>query len=100
MKPLAGAQLVPAAAPRRRNSDSGQTIDLPQAPSDDPVAALGQVAHYVFADGSGGFLIADESALERLYEDALSYSPYLALETRPVLSIDDAVPQITGWLGG
>ena len=63
-------------------------------------APPGQVAHYVFADGSGGFLIADESGLDRLYEDALAYSPYLELETRPVLTIDDAVPQIAGWLGG
>ena len=63
-------------------------------------APPGKAAHYVDADGSGGFVIADESGLDRLYEDALFYSPYLEFETRPVLTIDDAVPEIGGWLAG
>lgn len=58
----------------------------------------GQVAHYIHADNSGGFVIGDESALERLYSDALAYSTYLEFETRPILTIDEALPQIMEYL--
>jgi len=60
--------------------------------------ATGTVAHYVYADGSGGFLIGDEASLAEGYANALAYSAYLEFETRPVITIDDAVPQIGAWL--
>ncbi|MGI9529895.1 MAG: DUF3303 family protein [Acidimicrobiia bacterium] len=58
-------------------------------------ATPGTVAHYVFADGGGGLLIGTEEVMERLYEDAIHYSPWMELHTRPVLKIEDAV-QISG----
>ncbi len=58
----------------------------------------GQLAHYIHADNSGGFVIGDESGLDRLYGDALAYSTYLQLETRPILTIDEAMPQIMEYL--
>ena len=58
----------------------------------------GTIAHYVYADGGGGFVISDDSGLTRLYEDALSYSPYMSFETRPLLTIDEAVPSIGEWM--
>lgn len=61
-------------------------------------APAGEIAHYVHRDGSGGFTIADENALEQLYANSLAYGEYLELETRPVLEIDDALPQILEYL--
>lgn len=62
--------------------------------------APGTIAHYVYADGGGGFVVTDETGLTRLYEDAVNYSPYVEFSTRPALTIDDAVPTITGWMSG
>lgn len=59
-------------------------------------AAPGTVAHYVYADGGGGMVIGDN--LDRLYEDALEYSPWMELDARPIISIEDAVPAIAGWM--
>ncbi len=61
-------------------------------------AGPGALSHYVYADGGGGFVISDESGLERLYEDAVHYSPYMEFETRPLLPIDEAVPTIAAWM--
>ena len=61
-------------------------------------AGPGTLGHYVYADGSGGFVIADESGLARLYEDAVTYSPYLEFETRPLLTIEEAVPTMAAWM--
>jgi hypothetical protein len=58
----------------------------------------GTVAHYFYADGGGGFVIADDSGLDALYEDAIQYSPYLKFNTRPILLVDDAVPTIVEWM--
>jgi len=57
----------------------------------------GTVAHYVFADGGGGFLVNDESGLARLYEDALHYGPWMELSTRPIHSIEDSLPISGAW---
>ena len=43
-------------------------------------------------------MISDQSGLERLYEDAINYSPYMEFETRPLLTIEEAVPTIAGWM--
>jgi len=56
------------------------------------------IAHWVYADGGGGFLIADGTELELLYQDALAYSTWMELSATPIISIEDAVPQIAAWM--
>lgn len=56
------------------------------------------IAHWVYADGGGGFLIADEEALDQLYELALHYGPWMDLTTRPIHTIDEALPQIAAFM--
>ena len=58
----------------------------------------GTLGHYVYADGGGGFVISDESGLARLYEDSVTYAPYMEFETRPLLTIEEAVPTIAAWM--
>jgi hypothetical protein len=60
-------------------------------------ATPGTTVHYVYADGSGGILIGDETILDRLYEDAVHYSPWMELSARPILSIEDALPVTGAW---
>ncbi len=57
----------------------------------------GTIAHYVYADGGGGFLIGDETILERLYEDAIYYSPWMDLSARPIHTVDETLPISGGW---
>jgi len=61
-------------------------------------AGPGTLAHYVYADGGAGFVITDESGLEVAYETALAYAPYMQFTTRPILTIDEAVPTIAAWM--
>lgn len=58
----------------------------------------GTLAHYVYADGGAGFVITDESGLEVAYETALAYAPYMQFTTRPILTLDEAVPTIAQWM--
>ena len=58
----------------------------------------GTVAHYVYADGGGGFVISDGSDMDELYADAVAYAEYLEFSTRPILAIEDAVPTIVEWM--
>ena len=58
----------------------------------------GTLAHYVYADGGAGFVISDESGMDESYEIALAYSEYMTFTTRPIITIDEAVPQIGKWL--
>jgi hypothetical protein len=62
-------------------------------------ATPGTLAHYVYADGGGGFILGDETSLERLYEDAVHYAPWMDLSTRPIHSIDEALPVTGAWAG-
>jgi hypothetical protein len=57
-------------------------------------AAPGQIAHYVFADGSGGVVIADENDTKSLHAQALAYSQWLDFDTKIALTVEDAVPGI------
>ncbi len=57
------------------------------------------IAHWVYADGGGGFLIANGTEMDLLYKDALAYSPWMELSATPIVNIEDAVPQIVEWLG-
>lgn len=58
------------------------------------------VAHWVYADGGGGFLITDGTQLELLYEDTLAYGRWMELSSTPIISIEEAVPQILAWMNG
>ena len=60
-------------------------------------AVSGTSAHYVYADGGGGFLIGDDSTLEGLYEAAIAYSPWMELSTRPILPVEESVPISATW---
>ena len=56
------------------------------------------IAHWVYADGGGGFLIADGTQMDLLYQDALAYSTWMELSATPIISIDEAVPHIAAWM--
>jgi hypothetical protein len=56
------------------------------------------VAHWVHADGGGGFLITDDSEMDQLYKDALAYGAWMDLYATPIISIDEAVPEIMAWM--
>lgn len=60
--------------------------------------APGTVAHYVYADGGAGFVIEDDSSMDRLYEDAINYGAYLQFTTQPIITIDEAVPTLVEWM--
>jgi hypothetical protein len=54
----------------------------------------GQIAHYVFADGSGGLTITDSDDPQAGYADALAYQQWMDFKSTPILTIDDAMPAI------
>jgi hypothetical protein len=58
------------------------------------------VAHWVYADGGGGFFIVDGSEMEKLYEAALAYGAWLEYSATPIMTIDEATSHITAWLEG
>jgi hypothetical protein len=62
-------------------------------------AAEGEVAHYVRADGSGGFTISENDDLTSAFADVLLYSEYMTFTITPVLKIDEAVGPIFGYIG-
>jgi hypothetical protein len=57
-------------------------------------ATPGEVAHYVFADGSGGVVIADADDAKVLHDAALAYTEWLEFDTSIVLKLEDALPGI------
>ena len=44
--------------------------------------------------GSGGIVIAENDSAMPAYETSLTYSEYLSMETKIMLTIEDAVPAI------
>jgi hypothetical protein len=62
-------------------------------------AAEGEIAHYVRADGTGGYTVSEADSLESAYADVLAYSEFMTFAVTPVLKIDDAVGPIFGYLG-
>ena len=62
-------------------------------------ATAGEVAHYVRADGSGGYTIGDVETVDEGYEAALAYSEFMTFTITPILKIDDAVGPIMAYLG-
>jgi hypothetical protein len=54
----------------------------------------GTTAHYVFAEGGGGLVIGESDDAAEGYRNMLNYAPWLELETKVVLRVEDAVPHI------
>ncbi len=70
-------------------------------------AARGQspdeVAHYVFADGTGGVIISDGEDSAWAYRNALDFAEFLDLSATSAhiaVSLEDALPAIADRLGG
>jgi hypothetical protein len=57
-------------------------------------AGEGEIAHYVLADGRGGFTIAELDSLDDAYEAALRFAQWMDMESTPVLTIDDAMQTV------
>ncbi len=62
-------------------------------------AAEGEIAHYVRADGTGGYVVAENDSLDDAYAAVLAYSPYMTFTITPVLKVDDAVGPILAYIG-
>lgn len=62
-------------------------------------AAEGEIAHYVKADGTGGYTISENDDLNAAYADVLAYSEFMTFTITPVLKIDDAVGPIMTYIG-
>ena len=56
--------------------------------------APGTIAHYVAADNSGGWAITDQEDATSGYSATLQYSEYIEFETKPVLTMADALPHL------
>jgi hypothetical protein len=54
----------------------------------------GEIAHYVFADGRGGLVIAETDSIQEAYESSLRYQQWMDMEMTPILAIADAMPSI------
>jgi hypothetical protein len=55
-------------------------------------------AHYVAADGSNGVVIAEGDDLEESYRNLLNYTEWIEYDTKPYLTIEQAVPHIMDYL--
>jgi hypothetical protein len=62
-------------------------------------ATEGEIAHYVKADGSGGYTVGEGESVNDAYEAALAYSEFMTFTITPVLKIDDALGPIVAYLG-
>jgi hypothetical protein len=59
----------------------------------------GEIAHYILADGRGGFTISEAESVQEAYEGSLRYAQWMDFETTPILTIDDAM-QVIGKVYG
>ncbi|HET7050320.1 MAG TPA: DUF3303 family protein [Solirubrobacteraceae bacterium] len=55
-------------------------------------------AHYVAADGSQGVVIAEADDLEEAYRNILNYAEWIEYDTKPYLTIEQAVPHIIDYI--
>ena len=55
-------------------------------------------AHYVAADGSQGIVIAEADDLEEAYRNILNYAEWIEYDTKPYLTIEQAVPHIMDYI--
>jgi Domain of unknown function (DUF3303) len=56
-------------------------------------------AHYVAADGSQGVVINEADDLEEAYRNLLNYSEWIEYETKPYLTLEQALPHIADYVG-
>ena len=54
----------------------------------------GTTAHYVAADGSHGVVIAETDDVVSAYRNIQNYTQWVEYDTKVMLTIEDAVPQI------
>ena len=57
-------------------------------------AGPGTTAHYVAADGSHGVVIADTDDIEAAYRNIQNYTQWVEYDTKVMLTVEEAVPQI------
>jgi hypothetical protein len=57
-------------------------------------AAPGTIAQYLAADNSVGWAITDQEDAASGYAATLQYSEYIEFETKPILTIEDALPHL------
>ena len=62
-------------------------------------AADGEIAHYVRADGAGGYTISENDTLDAAYADVLAYSEFMTFTITPILKIDDVIGPIMTYIG-
>jgi hypothetical protein len=55
-------------------------------------------AHYVSTDGTAGLLIEETDDLEPGYRNVLNYRQWLTFETRPYLTIEQALPHLMDYI--
>jgi Domain of unknown function (DUF3303) len=55
-------------------------------------------AHYVAADGSQGVVISEANDLEEAYRNILNYTEWIEYDTKPYLTIEQAVPHIIDYI--
>jgi len=55
-------------------------------------------AHYVSADGSQGLVISETDDLEEAYRNVLNYTEWIEYDTKPYLTIEQAVPLIMDYI--
>lgn len=56
-------------------------------------------AHYLSADGSRGVVISEADDLQEAYRNILNYSEWIEYDTKPYLTIEQAVPHIMDYIG-
>jgi hypothetical protein len=59
----------------------------------------GEIAHYVHANGDGGTVISENADISELHDVVLAYSPWMDFDVIPILTIDDAVPNLLKYFG-
>jgi hypothetical protein len=62
-------------------------------------AGPGAQAHYVAVDGSHGVVISDTDDVEGSYRNIQNYTQWVEYETKVMLTIEQALPQIQDALG-
>jgi hypothetical protein len=56
------------------------------------------IAHYVAADGSQGVVITEADELEGAYRNILNYAEWIEYDTKPYLTMEQAVPHIMDYI--
>lgn len=57
-------------------------------------AAPGNIAHYVAADNSVGWVVVENEDAVTGYAASLSYSEYIEFDAKPILTLEDALPHL------